>query len=287
MKFGLSFVNAGPFSSPQAMAHLARSAERNAIESLWAVEHVVIPKGYKSAYPYDPSGRIPAPENIDIPDPFLSLTYMAAVTERIRLATGILILPQRHPIYVAKEAATLDVLSGGRAILGIGVGWLAEEFASLGIPFEDRAARTTECVRALRSLWKAEPEAFEGTYFRWEPLYSNPKPVQRGGVPIVVGGHTPLSAKRAARYGNGYFPGRATPETLTPLLGALHAECTRLGRAASEIEVTAAGYSVDLDTVRRLHDLGVHRIVMMPPGFDAKGVDDGLARFADQVIAKL
>jgi alkanesulfonate monooxygenase SsuD/methylene tetrahydromethanopterin reductase-like flavin-dependent oxidoreductase (luciferase family) len=142
-------------------------------------------------------------------------------------------------------------------------------------------------VRALRSLWKPEPEAFEGKYFRWAPLYSNPKPVQRGGVPIVVGGHTPLSAKRAARYGNGYFPGRGTPETLAPLLATMRAECERTGRAANEIEVSAAGYTVDLDTVRRLRDLGVHRIVTLPPGFDPKGVDDGLARFAEQVIAKL
>ena len=287
MKFGLSFVNAGPFASPQAMAHLARTAERHGIESLWSVEHVVIPKGYQSAYPYDPSGKIPAPENIDIPDPLLALTYMAAVTKTIRLATGILILPQRHPLYVAKEVATLDVLSGGRAILGIGVGWLAEEFAALGLSFEDRAARTAECVRAIRSLWKPAPEAFAGRFFRWAPLYSNPKPVQAGGVPIVVGGHTPLSAKRAARYGNGYFAGRSTPETLTPLLVALREECRRLERDPREVEVTAVGYTVGLDMVRRFTDLGVGRIVMMPPGFDPQGVSDGLARFAEQVLAKL
>jgi probable F420-dependent oxidoreductase len=287
MKFGLSFVNAGPFAQPQAMAQLARSAERHGIESLWSVEHVVIPQGYQSTYPYDPSGRIPAPESVDITDPFLALTYMAAVTTTIRLATGILILPQRHPIYVAKEAATLDLLSGGRAILGIGVGWLAEEFGALGIPFEDRAARTAECVHALRSLWKPTPEPFEGRFFRWAPLYSNPKPLQASGVPIVVGGHTPLSAKRAARYGDGYFPGRATPETLTPLLAALREECRRLGRDPREVEVTAAGYTVDVDTARRFADLGVDRIVMLPPGFDPKGVDDGLARFEQQVLAKL
>lgn len=287
MKFGLSFVNAGPFANPAAMTHLAQSAERHGIESLWAVEHVVIPKGYQSAYPYDPSGKIPAPENVPIPDPFLALTYLAAVTTRIRLATGILILPQRHPLYVAKEAATLDVLSGGRAILGIGVGWLAEEFAALGLSFDDRAARAAESVRALRSLWKAEPEAFEGRFFRWAPLHSHPKPVQATGVPIVVGGHTPLSAKRAARYGDGYFPGRGTVETLLPLLAAMRTECARIGRAAADIEVTAAGYTVTLDAVRQLADLGVSRLVLMPPGFDPRSVDDGLARFADEVIAKL
>ena len=287
MKFGLSFANAGPFATPDAMAHLARTAEANGIESVWSVEHVVIPAGYQSTYPYDPSGRIPAPENVDIPDPLLSLAYVAAVTERIRVATGILILPQRHPIYVAKEAATLDVLSKGRAILGIGVGWLEEEFDALGIPFETRAARTSEAVRAIRALWKTEPEPFEGAFFRWPTLHSNPKPVQPGGVPIVVGGHTPIAAKRAARYGDGFFPGRGDAKTLKPLIDTMRAECERLGRDPGEVEITGANYAVDLDAVKTYQDLGISRIVTMPPGFDQAGIESGLKAFADGVIAKL
>ena len=209
MKFGLMYANAGPFAYPELLTHLATTAERVGVESMWTVEHVVIPVGYESRYPYDPSGKIPAPEQLPIPDPLLSLTYAAAVTKKLRLATGILILPQRHPLYVAKEMATLDVLSGGRAILGIGVGWLEEEFQALGIPFAERAARTAESVRAMRSLWKDAPEPFEGKFFRWGPLESHPKPVQRPGVPIVVGGHTELAARRAARYGDGFSPGLA------------------------------------------------------------------------------
>ena len=240
MKFGLSFANAGPFAEPEAMVHLAQTAEANGIESIWTVEHVVIPVGYESTYPYDPSGRIPAPENVDIPDPLVSLAYVAAQTTTLRLATGILILPQRHPIYVAKEVATLDKLSGGRAILGIGVGWLEEEFDALGVPFADRASRTTECVRAIRSLWKPEAAPFDGKFFAWGGLESNPKPVQPGGVPIVVGGHTPIAAKRAARYGDGFFPGRGDVESLGPLIDTMRAECARLGRNPDEIEITAA-----------------------------------------------
>src|SRR6185295_4567501 len=199
MKFGIAFANAGPFAFPELLTHLAVEAERCGIESLWTVEHVVVPVGYESKYPYDPSGKMPAPENMPIPDPILPLAFAAAVTRKIRLATGVLILPQRHPFYVAKEMATLDVLSGGRAILGIGVGWLREEFDALGIPFEDRASRTHEAVRAIRSLWSATPQPFEGKHFRWGAVESNPKPIQAGGVPIVVGGHTELAAKRAAR----------------------------------------------------------------------------------------
>jgi probable F420-dependent oxidoreductase len=284
MKIGLMFANAGPFAFPDALAHLARTAEAAGVESLWAVEHVVIPVGYKSTYPYDPSGKIPAPDSIPIPDPLLSLTYAAALTKTIRLATGILILPQRHPLYVAKEAATLDVLSGGRLILGIGVGWLAEEFQALGIPFEERAARTAEMVRAMRSLWKEAPEAFEGRFFRWPPLESHPKPVQRPGVPIVVGGHTDLAARRAARYGDGFFPGVAEPEKLKHLLGVLREECAKVGRDPKAIEVTAVTYVLDRDAVGRFRDLGVHRLVTMPPGFDPESVERGLADMRERVI---
>jgi len=209
------------------------------------------------------------------------------VTTKLRLATGILLLPQRHPIYVAKEVATLDVLSAGRLILGIGVGWLREEFEALGIPFEDRAARTAEAVRALRSLWKETPEPFAGKFFRWPPLESNPKPVQRPGVPIVVGGHTRLAARRAARYGDGFFPGVDTPEKLRDVLAILGEECARLGRNPREIEITAGRAALDLDSVRRYEDLGVARLTLPPPAFDPDGLHAGLHEFGDRVIARL
>jgi len=287
MKFGLMYANAGPFSYPEGLTNLARTAEEVGVESLWTVEHVVIPVGYKSVYPYSPSGKIPGPENIPIPDPLLSLAFAAAVTKKIRLATGILILPQRHPLYVAKEVATLDVLSGGRVILGIGVGWLEEEFQALGIPFEDRGSRTAEAVRAMRSLWKDEPEAFEGKFFRWPPLESHPKPVQKPGVPIVVGGHTTLAARRAARYGDGFFPGVAEAEKLTGIIQTLRDECKRLGRRSEEVEITAGRGNVDLDSVRRYQDMGVSRIMIPPPAFDPDGVRQGLHELADKVISRL
>jgi probable F420-dependent oxidoreductase len=287
MKFGLAYANAGPFAYPEGLTNLARTAEEAGIESLWTVEHVVIPVGYKSVYPYSPSGKIPGPENVPIPDPLVSLAFAAAVTKKIRLATGILILPQRHPLYVAKEVATLDVLSGGRAILGIGVGWLAEEFEALGIPFEERAARTSEAVRAIRSLWKPEPEPFAGKFYRWPPLESHPKPVQQPGVPIVVGGHTEIAAKRAARYGDGFFPGIAETDKLTAILGTLRDECRRLGRRPEEVEITAGRGKLDLDGVRRMQDLGVSRIMTGPSAFDPDGIRQGLGELADKVISKL
>jgi probable F420-dependent oxidoreductase len=267
------YANGGPFAFPEMVTHTAQTAERCGIESLWTVEHVVIPVGYKSTYPYDPSGKIPAP------------AYAAAVTKTIKLATGILILPQRHPLYVAKEVATLDVLSHGRVILGIGVGWLEEEFEALGIPFEERAARTSEMVRAMRSLWKDEAEPFHGKFHRWEKLESHPKPVQKPGVPIVVGGHTELAARRAARYGDGFFPGVADDEKLTWLLGVMRDECKKIGRDPAGIEVTSGRLAPDRDSVKRLEDLGVSRWVVPPPAFDPDGVTSGLEALGE-VVAK-
>ncbi len=286
MKFGLMYANAGPFAFPEMLTHLAQTAERVGVESLWTVEHVVIPVGYASTYPYDPSGKIQAPDQVPIPDPLVALGYVAGVTKKIRLATGIVILPQRHPLYIAKEVATLDVLSHGRVILGIGVGWLAEEFDALGIPFAERAARTAEMVRAMRSLWKDEAEPFQGKFYRWPKVESHPKPVQKPGVPIVVGGHTELAARRAARYGDGFFPGVAEETKLKDILAIMADECRKLGRDPKTIEISAGRAAPDLDGVKRLRDLGVSRFMVPPPAYDPDGITKGLERLGD-LIAKV
>ena len=286
MKFGLMYANAGPFAFPEMLTHLAQTAERVGVESLWTVEHVVIPVGYASTYPYDPSGKIQAPDQVPIPDPLVALGYVAGVTKKIRLATGIVILPQRHPLYIAKEVATLDVLSHGRVILGIGVGWLAEEFDALGIPFAERAARTAEMVRAMRSLWKDEAEPFQGKFYRWPKVESHPKPVQKPGVPIVVGGHTELAARRAARYGDGFFPGVAEDAKLKDILAIMVDECRKLGRDPKTIEISAGRAAPDLDGVKRLRDLGVSRFMVPPPAYDPDGITKGLERLGD-LIAKV
>ena len=217
MKFGVMFANVGPFGQAEGLTHLAQTAERVGIESLWTVEHVVVPKGYQSPYPYAPTGKMPGPEESPIPDPLVWLSYAAAVTKKIRLATGILILPQRHPVYVAKEVATLDQLSGGRAILGVGIGWLREEFQVLGIPFEERMARTDESIAALRSLWSDGPSKFDGAHYRWAPLESNPKPraaagrADRGRRPHAGRGEARRAPRRRLLPGAARQPGRADP----------------------------------------------------------------------------
>src|ERR1700730_12103027 len=209
MKIGLLFVNSVPFSQPELLAQLAVTAEKCVVESLWTVDHVVIPQGYQSPYPYSKSGKIPGGEDVSIPDPLLPLSYIAAITTKVKLATGVMILPQRNPVYVAKEMATLDVLSLGRTILGIGSGWLKEEFDALGLDFHQRGARTDEAVKAMRSVWNDNPSSFHGKHFNFGPLMSFPKPAHTGGVPVQIGGPLAAAARRAGRLGDGFFPALA------------------------------------------------------------------------------
>ena len=282
MKFGLMFANTGPFGLPDGLTHLAQTAESVGIESLWTVEHVVVPTGYASAYPYSKDGKMPGSEDSPIPDPLVWLTYAAAVTTKIKLGTGIVILPQRHPLYVAKETATLDQLSKGRLLLGIGVGWLEEEFQSLNIPFEKRAAITDESIEALRSLWKAGADGHTGAYYNWKPVESNPKPVN-GSIPIIVGGHSKPAARRAARLGDGFFP--ASSNGLEALLAEMRDECDRIGRDPGEIEVSSGGLPTP-DEVKRLEDLGVSRFMLPIPGFTLEAVTAGLEKAGNELVAK-
>jgi probable F420-dependent oxidoreductase len=280
MKFGIMFANVGPFADPALFAHLVTTADACGIESIWTVEHVFVPRGYESQYPYAEGGKMPGPEDSPIPDPFVALAYAAAITKNIRLATGVLILPQRHPAYVAKEVASIDVLSNGRVTLGIGVGWLQEEFQSLGMSFEDRASRTRESVEAMRSLWSPGPSTYQGRHFRWSNVESNPKPVQGANVPIVVGGHSDISAKRAARYGNGYFPGRGNAARMRELLGILKDECGKVGRNPGDIEITGGMMQPDADVIARHEEMGFSRMLMPPPGWDRDGISRGFEAFA-------
>ncbi len=287
MKFGIAFATAGPFANPDLFETLVRTAEDTGMESIWAVEHVVLPQGFQSKYPYNKDGRFPGGEKAPIPDPVVALAYAAAMTKNLRLATGIMILPQRNPLYVAKEWASLDVLSRGRAMMGIGIGWLKEEMEVVGVPFKERAARTEESVQAIRSLWKDEPEAFQGRYFNWGPQNSNPKPVQKPGVPIIVGGNVEGAARRAARVGDGFYPASGSLKTLPTLLDAMRDECAKIGRDPDEIELTVAGGNLDPGRVRQYQDIGVSRMMINPPAMDADGIKRGLNEFAENVLAKV
>jgi probable F420-dependent oxidoreductase len=286
MKFGIAFANSGAFSQPGLMAHLATTAERCGFESIWTVEHVAIPVKH-TPYPGSKDGQMAGGDNVAIPDPLIPLAYVAAITKTIKLATGILILPQRHPIYTAKEVATLDVLSGGRAILGIGSGWMKEEFEALGIDFHKRGAMTDEAIRAMRALWADGTASFEGKHFKFGPLHSNPKPVRKN-VPIHVGGHSEAAARRAGRYGDGFFPTVANPQKLKALFDRVRSEARNAGRNPDAIEFTAmASPMMKPEDLKPLTDIGVARVVMTPPGTNPEALTQRLEKFQQDVIARM
>jgi probable F420-dependent oxidoreductase len=285
MKFGIGFATSGKFSDPVLLGHLATTAERCGFESLWSVEHVAVPVKHLP-YPGSKDGSMPGGDDVAIPDPLIPLAYVAAVTKTIKLATGILILPQRHPIYTAKEVATVDVLSGGRVILGIGSGWMKEEFEALGIDFHHRGAMTDEAIQALRALWKDGTASFEGKHFRFGPLHSNPKPVKRN-VPIHVGGHSTAAARRAGRYGDGFFPTVMNPEKLRELFATVRSEAQKAGRNSDAIEFSCLTRSIKPDDLKMLADMGVSRVVVNPPGTKPEVVTRGLEKFREEVIARV
>ena len=258
MKFGLRYANTGRNVLANNAVEIAQAAEETGFESIWTVDHVVVPKNYKSAYPYAKSGRMgDGSEDIQLPDPLIYMAYLAAVTKSIRLATGILIVPQRNPVVTAKQIATLDQLSGGRIDLGIGVGWLEEEFNAIGVPFENRGNRTDECIAAMRALWRDEVAEYQGKYVAFEPIYCRPQPVNKS-IPIIVGGHSKAAAKRAGRIGDGYFPARGAPLDLFEIVRNTAKEH---GRDPSEVEFTVA-VPENLDDIPELAKLGVTRVLI-------------------------
>jgi len=289
MKFGIVFANTGPFCDPAAAVDLAVAAEAAGVESLWTVEHTVVPYGYESEYPYDKSGRMPGEDDAPIPDPLIWLTYLASATSIIRLGTGILIQPQRNPVVLAKEVATLDHLSGGRVELGVGVGWLKEEFDAIGVPFEERGRRTDDGIAAMRALWGEDRASYAGEFTTFTDCISRPHPVA-GSVPVHIGGHSEVAARRAGRLGDGFFPAKGSHRRLGELAGIVRSTATDAGRDPSAIEFTCGGNGVfgpgALEEAGALAELGVDRIVV-PAFLFYRDTADALARYGDEVIARV
>lgn len=280
MKYGIAYSNAGPLGHPEAAAALAEAAEAYGVESIWTVEHVVVPAGYESEYPYSKTGKMPAGEDVDIADPLIWLAWIAALTTTVKLATGIVILPQRNPLITAKAVATLDVMSGGRTILGVGVGWLEEEFKAIGVPFEARGRRTDEYIEAMRAIWADDQASYTGEFVNFAPVKSFPKPPNRR-VPIVIGGHTRAAAARAARLGDGFFPGRG--DKTEELIIAMREEAEKLGRDPDEIEITI-GMRADHASIREMEaKYGIARVILNPPAFVAEQIGPGLERLMNDL----
>jgi probable F420-dependent oxidoreductase len=291
MKLGLAFANTGPFAEPEGVVQMAVAAEQAGVESVWTVEHVIWPSTYDSEYPYSPTGKMPGDKTSSIPDPLVWLAFVAAHTTTMRLGTGIIILPERNPVVFAKEVATLDRLSKGRLELGIGVGWLEEEFNALGVPWPKRGARTDEYVHAMRELWAGDDASYNGDFVSFDNVSSNPKPVG-GTVPVVIGGHSAAAAKRAGRLGDGFFPGKGSIAELTEMIDIVRQTAAEHDRDAEAIEITAAHPGLFGDdpvgAAQELKSIGVARTIA--PAFmllGSQGVEAKATEMAERIIAPI
>ena len=257
-------------AEPDLLRALGPAIEERGFESVWVPEHVVLFDDYASSYPYAADGRMPGGAEFGMSDPLTALTFLAAVTDRIRLGTAICLLPQRSPAYTAKQAADLDRLSGGRFELGIGVGWLREEFEALGVPFERRGARTDEYLAVLRTLWQDDVSEHRGELYDLPPCRMYPKPVQTPHPPIVVGGESDAALRRVARHGDGWFSFDRLPEDLPEALDRLDAALDAEGRKRSDVTVTVSPYfkQVGPAEVAGYAELGVDRLVVVALAFD-------------------
>ena len=276
MKFGIFGINTGPCAAPETAAKVARAAEAVGFESVWTGEHVVLPD------PQAPPS--PAAPGHPMLDPAVALAFLAAHTQRLRLATGIIILPQRNPVVLAKELASVDVLSQGRLIFGLGAGYLKPEFDAVGARFDDRGARTDEYIDVLRALWCEAKPSFAGRTVRFSGIDAHPRPVQKPHPPIVVGGLSPSALRRAARYGNGWYGFFVDLDATKNAIEGLRAAEQRgrpsgLGRL--EISVTPPPRSTP-DTLKRYAELGVDRLILYPTG----GPDE-LVAFAEKTAREL
>jgi len=218
VQFGFSLTGRGILAEREAITGLAQHAERLAYDSIWVTDRLLIPVGPTSAYPYSPTGKLPIGPDEPWFEALTAATYLLAITQRIRVGTSVLVIPYRNPVFTAKALATADCLSGGRVILGAGAGWWREEFEGVGVPFEDRGARTVEALRIMKEIWTKPRVTFEGQFFRIPQSGGvRPHPIQRPHIPIWIGGHTDAALKRVVEIADGWHPlGLRPPVKLYP-----------------------------------------------------------------------
>ncbi|HVN85314.1 MAG TPA: LLM class F420-dependent oxidoreductase [Candidatus Binatia bacterium] len=276
MKFGLFGINFGPCADPDTARRVARAAEEHGLESLWTGEHVVLPD------PQAPPS--PSPPETPFLDPAVALACVAAETKTIQLGTGIIILPQRNPLVLAKELASVDVVSGGRLIFGIGIGYLKPEFDALGIPFDDRGPRTVDYLNAMVALWTQPKPSYQGRFVTFEGVQAFPRPLQRPHPPIVIGGATPAALRRALRHANGWYGFALDLDATVRCIDALRATEREVERPSAlgrlEISVTPAG-KLDVDALHRFADAGVDRLIVYRPARTAEDMLATVERIAE------
>ncbi|TDJ22989.1 MAG: LLM class F420-dependent oxidoreductase [Gammaproteobacteria bacterium] len=282
MKFGLIPVNIG-VQSPEQIVELAQLAESLRFESVWTFEHVIVPLDYASKYPYNPTGKMGAAPETNFVDPLIALSVVAQATSTIRLGTGVNILSQVNPLYMAKQAASLDFISGGRFMLGVGIGWLKEEFDALGVAFERRGARFDDYLVAMKKIWSGEVVEHDSDFLTWHGFKSYPVPVQKPHLPVIIGGSKGKIFERIAKHGDGWFAPTGGDELKTSL-DTLRTTCAAVGRDFTEIEITTMwpGQGGN-EAVQALADMGVGRLVVPTMALGADPVE-GIQKLAAEVI---
>jgi probable F420-dependent oxidoreductase len=264
MDIGYFALGIGPLCDPAWIKPVAMTAERLGYSSIWAPEHVVLLEQYASKYPYS-AGEFPMPTSTPFADPFTTLAYVAACTNRIRIATGICLVPEHNPLVLAKTVATLDRLAGGRFVLGVGIGWLAEEFQALGLPFERRAQRTREYIDVMRKLWGEVRSSHRGEFVRFDDVQSFPKPHNNRMVPIWFGGETPPALRRVGEYGDGWIGFNLSPDEAAAKIKRIEETLKASGRKRSDVYLSVSPYgrSITTDDLKRYRDAGADEVVLV------------------------
>jgi len=275
----LSPFTAATVGDPTYLRGLAMTVEEAGAESFWTVEHILVAEDYEPRYPYSSDGRMPGNGAALMPDPLQVLAFVGAHTSRIRLGTSVVVATQHPAVILAKTVATLDVYSGGRVVLGVGMGWQIEEYRAVNVPYEARGRRLDETIDAMRACWRPNPVSFTGATVSFDRVRVDPKPAQPGGVPIVIGGSSPAAARRAGRRGDGWFPYVVGPSDVAEGMAAIRDAAAEAGRDPASIEVTVWPGSwdyargTDPALLRELAVLGVDRIVVTAAEAGATDVD--------------
>jgi len=309
MRFGFPIPTRGPLGTLDVVRRLGQAADEYQFDSIWVTDHIVIPKATGSKYPYSADGNMDLEAAAHYLEPLTVMSFLAGVTERPAIGTSVLVMPYRNPILTAKMVATLDVMSRGRVILGVGVGWMREEFEALGVTtYEQRGAVTDEYIRILRALWTEEWPSFAGRFYSFEAVRCFPKPLQKPHPPVWIGGHTKAAIRRAARLGDGWHPiGLRPPVGLQPeeferAAAELRAQAKEAGRdpwsitlslrapirfadgAASGSRMPFIGSSDQIiEDIRTYQRLGVRHLIFDFGGASAEAIVAQLHRFAEEV----
>jgi len=287
MKIGILGGNVGDEATAERIVALAEKTEAVGGDSFWTYEHAMIPLSYESRYPYHASGKLwGAPESNWV-DPLVVLAHIAARTKRIGLGTGINILPQVNPLLFAKQTASIDSLSNGRLVLGLGVGWLEEEFVAMGVPFEKRGKRMDDYLTAIRKVWSGEVVEHQSEFLNWSGFKSYPLPAAKPHPPLIIGGNGGLALSRVVEHGDGWFAA-SNIGGLPPLLEKLKGKAEAAGRDFSSIEISAMWvFAMEgADSVRQYEDLGISRLIIPLQALGREGVTAGLEKLGNEVIAK-